>query len=146
MLAGLFVTPAVPAIQQALASAHADGTLAVIGNAKLATALGTGREVIPVGLSARAAKKLPRTIGDLSSVADRSLSAVVGVDLAIDEHWETTLRGWSRVVRDGGLIIIVDRGHPHEASRRALRDLRQPAAQRHAGRAVITCGLVSHLV
>ena len=145
MLAGLFVTPAVTAIKDALTSAKIEGALAVVGNAKLATAIGEAHEVIPVGLSARAAKKLPGAIADLSGVAAGSLAALVGVELATDERWQDTLRDWSRVVRDGGVIIIVDRGHPHEASRRALCGGLSEIEQRNAGRAVITSGLVSHL-
>ncbi|HEX4422389.1 MAG TPA: hypothetical protein VH165_30960 [Kofleriaceae bacterium] len=148
MLDGLFVTPAVTAITEALASASigvGDGTLAVVGNAKLATALGATRSVIPVGLSARAAKKLPRTIADLSGVEPASLAAVIGVDLSTADDWEATLRGWSRVVRDGGVIVLVDRGHPHDASRRALCAGLTEIEQRSAGRAVVTSGLVSHL-
>jgi hypothetical protein len=145
VLAGLFVTPAVTAIKEALASAKIEGALAVVGNAKLATAIGEAHEVIPVALSARAAKKLPKAIADLSGVAAGSLAALVGVEIATDERWQDTLRDWSRVVRDGGVIIIVDRGHPHEASRRALCGGLSEIEQRHAGRAVITSGLVSHL-
>lgn len=145
MLVGLFVTSAVTAIQEALASARAEGPVAVIGNAKLAAAIGAAREVIPVGMSARAAKKLPGAIADLSTVAAGSLAAVIGIELAIDEHWQTTLQGWSRVVRDGGAIVIVDRGHPHEVTRRALCGGLSEIEQRQAGRAVITSGLVSHL-
>ena len=145
MLDGLFVTPAVIAITEALESAKAGGTLAVVGNAKLATALGSAREVIPVALSARAAKKLPTAIADLADLEPASLAAVVGVDLATDDDWEATLRGWARVVRDGGAIVIVDRGHRHEASRRALCGGLSEIEQRQAGRAVITSGLVSHL-
>jgi hypothetical protein len=145
MLDGLFVTPAVTAITEALEAARAGGTLAVIGNAKLATALGSAREVIPVALSARAAKKLPRTIADLTSVEPASLAAVIGVDLAIAPDWEATIRAWARVVRDGGALVFVDRGHPHEASRRALCGGLCEIEQRRAGRSVITSGLVSHL-
>ncbi len=149
MLDGLFVTPAVTAITEALASANADGKLAVVGHAKLATALGASREVIPVALSARAAKKLPTAIADLASVAPASLAAVIGTGLATASDWEATIRGWSRVVRDGGVIVIVDRGGDrglrHEASRRALCSGLSEIEQRHAGRAVITSGLVSHL-
>jgi hypothetical protein len=145
VLAGLFVTPAVTAIKDALTSAKIEGALAVVGNAKLAAAIGAVRDVIPVGLSARAAKKLPRAIADLSSVEPGSLAALIGVEIASDENWQATLRGWSRVVRDGGVIIIVDRGHPHEASRRALCGGLCEIEQRHAGRAVITSGMVSHL-
>ena len=39
MLGGLFVAPAVTAVFEALASARADGKLAVIGHARLASAL-----------------------------------------------------------------------------------------------------------
>jgi len=149
VLDGLFVTPAVTAITEALASAKADGKLAVVGHAKLATALGSTREVIPVALSARAAKKLPTAIADLVTVAPASLAAVIGTGLATASDWEATIRGWSRVVRDGGVIVIVDRGGDrglrHEASRRALCGGLSEIEQRHAGRAVITSGLVSHL-
>ncbi len=148
MLDGLFVTPAVTAITEALASARAEGTLAVVGNARLATALAAGHEVIPVALSARAARKLPRAIADLASVEPASLAAVIAAGatgLATDGDWEATIRGWARVVRDGGAIVFVDRGHPHEASRRALCGGLTEIEQRRAGRAVITSGLVSHL-
>jgi len=107
------------------------------------------REVIPVALSARAAKKLPTAIADLATVAPASLAAVIATGLAIASDWEATIRGWSRVVRDGGVIVIVDRGGDrglrHEASRRALCGGLSEIEQRHAGRAVITSGLVSHL-
>jgi hypothetical protein len=145
VLDGLFVTPAVTAITEALASARAEGTLAVVGNARLATALAAGHEVIPVALSARAARKLPRAIADLASVEPASLAAVIATGLATDGDWEATIRGWARVVRDGGAIVFVDRGHPHEASRRALCGGLTEIEQRRAGRAVITSGLVSHL-
>jgi hypothetical protein len=146
VLEGLFVTPAVTAIVEALASAHAEGKLAVVGNAKLATALAEAkREVVPIGMSQRAAKKLTNALADLSSIEDRSLDAVVGVDVAVDDGWEITLREWTRVVRDGGAIVFVDRGHAPEASRRALCSGLTEIEQRHAGRAVVTSGLVTHL-
>jgi hypothetical protein len=145
VLGALFVTPAATAISEALSSARATGPLAVIGNARLAKVLAGSRDVIPVGLSPRAARKLPKAIADLSGVEPASLAAVIGVDLAIEDDWQATLRGWSRVIRDGGAIIVVDRGHPHEASRRALCGGLSEIVQRHAGRSVITSGLVSHL-
>jgi hypothetical protein len=146
VLDGLFVTPAVTAISEALASARAEGKLAVIGNAKLAAALAEGAlDVVPIGLSARAAKKLTNALADLSSIEDRSLAAVIGVDVAVDDGWEITLREWSRVVRDGGVIVSVDRGHAPEAGRRALCCGLSEIEQRHAGRVVVTSGLVSHL-
>jgi hypothetical protein len=146
VLDGLFVTPAVTAITEALAALHAEGAIAVVGNAKLAVALGAAREVIPVGLSPRGAKKLRGKARELVALEPASLAGVVGVDLATDAHWEDALRGWSRVVRDGGAIVIVDRGHAFEASRRALCGGLTEIEQRRVGRSVITSGVVSHLV
>jgi len=148
MLEGLFVTPAVTAIEEALQSAHVDGRLAVVGNAKLATALarrpgaspGEPARVVAVGLSARAAKKLPGSLDNLASIDAGELGAVIGVD-ATDE----SLRDWTRVVRDGGAIVLVDRGHAPEASRRALCAGLTEIEQRRVGRLVITSGLVTHL-
>jgi hypothetical protein len=148
VLDSLFVTPAVTAVSEALASARTDGKLAVIGNAKLATALADARkgsEVVAIGISARAAKRLTNTLADLSSVEDRSLAGVVGIDIAVDDAWEQTLRGWTRVTRDGGVLVFVDRGHAPEASRRALCAGLTEIQQRHEGRSVITSGLVTHL-
>jgi hypothetical protein len=147
VLDGLFVTPAVIAITEALASARADGVIAVVGNARLATALGASREVIPVGLSLRAARKLRGAVPDLTAIEPASLAAVIGTELAGAgaEGWAATLRGWSRVVRDGGAIVIVERGTPFEASHRALCGGLTEIEQRRAGRSVVTSGLVSHL-
>jgi len=147
VLDGLFVTPAATAIAEALASAAVpkDASIAVVGNARLAAALAADRDVIPIGISARAAKKLPRNLPDTSSLEPGSLAALVGVDVATDDAWADTLRGWVRVVRDGGAIVFVDRGHPQEASRRALCAGLSELEQRRAGRAVITSGLVTHL-
>jgi hypothetical protein len=146
MLDGLFVTPALSAITEALSSARIDdGPLAVIGNAKLAAALAKRGDVLAVGLSPRAAKKMPGALADLSTIADGSLAGVIGVDVATDDVWEATVRAWSRVVRDGGVIVFVDRGHAPEASRRALCAGLTELEQRRAGRAIVTSGLVSHL-
>jgi hypothetical protein len=146
MLEGLFVTPALTAVTEALRSASADtGKLAVVGHAKLATALVDSEfEVVAVGLSARAAKKHPNVVADLSSVDARSLAGVVGVDVATSDAWQATLVEWSRIVRDGGAVVLVDRGHAAEASRRALCAGLTELEQRHVGRLVITSGLVSH--
>jgi hypothetical protein len=146
VLDGLFVTPSVTAIAEALTSARAGNKVAVVGNAKLATALGAGREVIAVGLSSRAAKKLAGALADLSAIDAGSLDAVIGVDVAADDGWELTLRQWRRVVRDGGSIVLVDRGRAPEASRRALCAGLTELEQRHVGRVVVTSGLVTHLV
>lgn len=145
MLDGLFVTPAVTAISEALASAGAAGLLVVVGNAKLAAALKAKHEVVAVGLSPRAAKKANAPLADTSTLEAGSVAAVIGVDVASEDTWETTLRDWTRVVRDGGALVLVDRGNAVEASRRALCAGLSEIEQRHAGRVVVTSGLVSHL-
>ena len=145
MLDGLFVAPAVTAISEALASAKAtEGALIVVGNAKLAAALKETRDVITVGMTARAQKKLGASLENTVSLADRSAAAVIGIDVVDDEAWAITLREWSRVVRDGGAIVIVDRGPADEAARRALCAGLTEIEQRQAGRSVITSGLVTH--
>ncbi|CAN5356015.1 hypothetical protein BH11MYX1_BH11MYX1_17950 [soil metagenome] len=147
MLGALFVAPAAFAVGEALHAARADGTLAVIGHAKLAASLvKQQRDVVAVGVAERAARKLPTALLDLSSIADRSLAAVIGIDIATDDDWQASLRTWTRVVRDGGAIVFVDRGHAPEASRRALCGGLTELEQRRAGRFVVTSGLVSHLV
>ena len=145
MLDGLFVTPAVTAITEALASANSEGTIAVVGNAKLATALAANRTVIPVGLTERAAKKVPGAVPDFSTIDATSLAAVIAADVTGDDAWVENLRTWSRAVHDGGALVFVDRGHAAEASRRALCAGLTELEQRHAGRLVITSGLVTHL-
>ena len=144
MLEGLFVTPAVTEIVEALAAAKAEGKLAVVGHIRLAVALGAGRDVIPVALPPRMASGLPDALPDLSTIEPGSLAAVVGTNIINTSRWQATLASWSRVVRDGGVIVFVDRGRPHEASRRALCSGLCDIEQRHVGRMVITSGLVSH--
>ncbi len=147
MLGALFVAPAAHAVAEALQSAKAEGPLAVVGHAKLAVALvKQKRHVIAIGVGDRAAKKLPGALADFSEIADRSLAAVIGIEVATDEEWQLALCTWTRVVRDGGAIVFVDRGHAPEASRRALCSGLTELEQRRSGRIIVTSGLVSHLV
>jgi len=143
VLDGLFVTPAVTAIEEALASARVTGSLAVIGNAKLAAALAKTLDVIPVAMPKRT--KLAGALADLSTIEPASLGAVIGVDASLDDGWERSLRAWSRAVRDGGAVVLVDRGRSPEVSRRALCAGLAEIEQRRAGRVVVTSGLVTQL-
>ena len=146
MLDGLFLAPAVTAIGEALASAHADGAVGVVGHAALVRAIvssRTGREVVAIDLSARAAKKLAGR--KLADVEPRSLAAVIAVDVTKAEAWQDQLAAWSAIVRDGGAIVLLDRGRAMAASKRALCAGLSKLEQRHAGRAVVTSGLVTHL-
>ena len=147
MLGALFVAPAAHAVVEALHSARAEGTLAVVGHAKLAASLvKQKRDVVAIGVGERAAKKLPGALPDFSQIADRSLAAVIGIDVATDEEWQLVVRTWTRVVRDGGAIVFVDRGHASEASRRALCSGLTELEQRRSSRIIVTSGLVSHFV
>ncbi len=148
MLDGLFVAPAVAAITEALGEIK--GTIAVIGDAKIAQALAAKHTVIAVGISGRAAKKLPQPLAEtavdsVTSIDPASLAAVVGLNVTEEDGWVETLRAWTRTVRDEGTLVLVDKGHAAEASRRALCAGLTELEQRHAGRAVITSGLVTHL-
>ncbi len=147
MLGGLFLTPAVTAISDALASAHIrGGRVAVVGDARLARALvAPGREIVPVGLSARAAKKLAGALRDASSLAPASLAAAIVMDVTADAGWEQTLRAWCGLVCDGGAVVLVDRGRATLATGRALCAGLSELEQRRAGRAVVTSGLVTQL-
>ncbi len=78
-------------------------------------------------------------------LAPGSLDAAVVMDVTVDDAWEATLRAWCRLVRDGGLVVLVDRGHAVDRdATRAVRGLTE-LEQRHAGRAVVTSGLVTQL-
>jgi hypothetical protein len=156
VLDGLFVTPAVTAIEEALASLEDVRRIAVVGHAKLASNLARDpeqRRILPVGMSGRAAAKLAKVAGvepplereQLSTIDAGTLDAVVGVDIVDDAAWQDTLRAWTRVVRDGGAVVLVDRGSPSEASRRALCSGLTEIEQRHVGRVVVTSGLITHL-
>lgn len=120
---GLFVTPVVTAIVEALDAANATGKVAVVDNTKLAHALAEKREVVAVGKH------------EMASLADKSLAAVIGGDVT----------ACTRAVREGGVIVLVDRGNAPEASRRALCAGLMDIEQRHAGRVVVTSGRVTHL-
>ena len=78
-------------------------------------------------------------------MAAGAVAAVIGADLATSEAWAAQLQAWSRIVRDGGVVVLVDRGHAAEASRRALCAGLTEIEQRQDGRTVVTSGLVTHL-
>jgi hypothetical protein len=135
----------VTAIAEALSSSGATGKIAVIGNAKIATALAAKHEIVPVALSARRAKQHPEAVTDVSVLDPRSLGGLVALGIADDDAWHAKLEAWSQVVRDGGAIVLVDRGRAAEVSRRALCGGLTELEQRRAGRVVVTSGLVTHL-
>jgi hypothetical protein len=147
MFDGLFLTPAVAVIGEALASTHAAGPVIVVGDAALARALGGTREVAAVGVRGRAARRLPSVLeGTATAIGapTAGIAAVIGVGAASAADGAAMLREWTRVVRDGGAVVMVDRGDLAAASRRALCAGLCEIEQRRAGRVIITSGLVSH--
>lgn len=143
MLDRLFITPAITAIAELLGSARADGKLAVVGNAKVATAFAKRGEVVAIGLPPRSTAKGSESLPDFTTIAPRSLAAVIGVDPK-----ETSLAEWTPYLRDGGAIIVVDRLSAHTAadvSRRALCAGLTAIEQRRLPRLMVTSGVVTHL-
>jgi hypothetical protein len=142
------VAGAAPAIEAALASIAParEGTIAVIGDARLARALASrGRAVTLTGVDAAATRKLPAGVTVSASLPDRGAAAVIGCGAGERDDWEQVLETWSRSVADGGGLVLVDRAPAMELSRRALCAGLSALEQRGAGRWLVTSGLVSDL-
>jgi hypothetical protein len=140
----LFSAPAAGAVEAALASAGAGGPVAVLGQPRLARALASRRAVITVAPPAVSLRRAP---GPRAYAAERALPVRGGalggvVACAPAAGWDEAIAEWSRAVRDGGAIVIVDRVAAPEAARRALCAGLVDIEQRHAGRTVVTSGRV----
>ena len=148
MVAGLFIGATADAVDRALAGTR--GTVAVVGLPRLARALAErGRRVVAIADAPRALRR-KRVDGAYASGAalpmqDSALAAVVGVGAGSVPAWAELLREWSRVVEEGGAVVMVDRGARPELSRRALCGGLMDLEQRVAGRTVITRGLVAKI-
>jgi hypothetical protein len=119
----------------------------IVGDAGLTRALAVGRDVVAVGVHGRAARRLPAVLDGTAAAIPLeagAVAAVVGIGAATAPAGAAWLAEWSRIVRDGGALIMVDRGDLAAASRRALCAGLCEIEQRTAGRVVITSGLVSH--
>lgn len=142
------VAGAAPAIEAALASIAParDGTIAVIGDARLARALASRGRAVALhlgGVAATSVKKLPANVTITESLPDRGAAAVIACGAGERDDWEQVLETWSRAVTDGGALVLVDRGPAIELSRRALCAGLTALEQRVSGRWLITSGLVS---
>ncbi len=148
MLDGLFLGPAVDAVAEALRSAPA-GTIAVVDQPDLARKLAERHlPVIAIDgdkrpLKKRKAPAAARARGDVLPVGDRALGALVGWGAGTRADWGEVLVEWSRAVKDGGVIVMVDRAPSTELSRRALCGGLAELQQRPAGRLVVTSGMVT---
>jgi SAM-dependent methyltransferase len=120
-------------------------SIAVIDAPPLARLLAEGgRQVVPV---ARTDRPLRRWRGAAMRATLAALPLADGaLDAAIAAGGDgEALRELARVVRDGGLVVLVDTADAEETARRILcAGLRDPE-QRDAGRFVITSGVVRRL-
>jgi hypothetical protein len=145
MLDGLFLASTVSAVRAALASAGADGKIVVVGDVKLGKAL-LGEGIAAIVVAAKPPRGVPDAVTgtiDQLPLEAGAASAVVGVG-AVDHA--TALAEWCRVVRDGGAVVLVDRGDAVAATRLALCAGLTEIEQRAAGRVTVTSGLVTTLV
>lgn len=152
MIDAIFIGSTTSAVTEALQSAGLwDGVVAVLGTPRLGRALGErGYEIVQVvdrprtrprsSAITRQVQALPASL----PLADGELAGLVAGD-ANGGDWDTLLAEWSRVVRDGGVIVIVDRAPPAEIARRALCSGLTEIEQRRAGRKVVTSGCVAKL-
>ena len=138
----------IAAIEAALESAQA-GTAAVlvVGDPQLARALSrTGRAVATV-VTGRAARKAPGPIDDLpaprSQAALVGVGAGVGIGIVAPSAASSRIAAWAGVVRDGGVVILIDRDAAEDATRLALCGGLSELEQRAVGRTLITSGLVT---
>jgi hypothetical protein len=75
-----------------------------------------------------------------TGLEERGFAAVVAGGLARADDWQWRMNAWCRAVVPGGLIVMVDRGHATELSRRALCGGLTAVEQRTAGRMLVTSG------
>jgi hypothetical protein len=145
MLDSLFLASTVSAVRAALGSAGVDGRVLVVGDAKLGKALGAeGVDVVVVagGKPPKGVAAIDGGTVDRIPVDSRDAAAVVGVGATARGDCAAVLAEWSRVVRDGGAVVMVDRGAATDATRRALCAGLAEIEQRVAGRVIVTSGLV----
>jgi SAM-dependent methyltransferase len=147
----IFIGSTTSAVTEALRSAGVrSGAVAVIGPPRLGRALGErGYEIVQV-----VGRPRPRPRGNAIArqvqappaslpLADGELAALVADGAGRGDDWQTLLAEWSRVVRDGGVLVLVDRAPPAEMARRALCSGLTEIEQRRAGRKIVTSGCVA---
>ncbi|MFH0902237.1 MAG: hypothetical protein V2A73_16515 [Pseudomonadota bacterium] len=135
-------------VKQALAIGNAltgDGVIVVVDHIPLARILeADGRRVVSVGARSSSTRQLRRSaiVCPYSlPLRDGASSALVGN--VADGTTDAFLAEWTRVIRDGGAIVLVGRTAPEEAARLALCAGLIALEQRACGRATfVTSGLV----
>jgi hypothetical protein len=105
------------------------GVVAVVGGAPLAKLLAKSRQVISV---------VPG--GELPA-GDGGLAGIVGLRGAS----EARLAVWSQAVRDGGVLVLLERAPPEAMTKLALCAGLVDVEQRVAGRWIVTSGRVKRI-
>ena len=147
MLGALFLDKTADAVLAALDQAGAAGPVAVIDHARLGGLLVTrGRPVLQLASRPRSLRRAggDRVYASAAALPLKAgaLGALVATGLGDLDDWEPRLAEWSRAVRDGGVLVLVDRGPAAELSRRALCGGLAQVRQRAAGRSIVTSGAV----
>lgn len=150
MFGSLFIASTVAAIHEALTASAIDGVVVVVCQPRIGAGLRQrGVSVVQVSERVRGLRRLDglRVCAAEHQLpfASASVAAVVGFGVGESAGSEDRLTEWQRVVRDGGAIVLVDRGSPSDHTRRALCAGLCEIEQRHAGRTVVTNGLVTKL-
>jgi len=144
---GLFQTQTAASVGFALDAADTRGLICVINAPRIGNYLAErSREVLQVSSKLRSLRRArgQRMYGDgfRLPIADGAVDAIVSIGLATDADWQARLAEQTRVVRDGGLVVFVDRCDSHEPTRLALCSGLVEIEQRHAGRTLVTSGTV----
>jgi len=131
MLGSLFLEKTADAVVAALDAGDAGGPVAVIDLVRLGRLLaGRGRAVVQVAARPRSLRRAEgarvHAAATALPIAEGSLGALVVSGVGDVDDWEQRMAGWIQAVRDGGLLVFVDRGPAAELSRRALCGGRRP--------------------
>ncbi len=139
------------AVGEALDAAGAAGLIAVLEASPLARMLADkGRSVLPLARSDRGLKRWEgaavRAARNALPLGDGALAALVATGGRTREgDWAALYDEWSRAVREGGLVIVVDSTPPEDQTRRALCAGLVELEQRPAGSLTVTSGRVRKL-
>lgn len=151
VLASLFKTQTIAAIAEVLAAAGVDdGAVVVVANPRVAAGLAEhGVRVVQVAPKPRSLRRARGTrvygLAHALPLADRVVTAVVGFGSVNSDAQSTLVSEWSRVIGEGGTLVLVDRVAAGKSSAAALCGGLAEIRQRTSGRDVITSGVVVHL-
>ena len=154
LMVSLFsIAAAAAALDGALAAADTKGPILVLNQPRIARALiQRGRDVLLAEERARSRRRgRPAFACDERALplAPGAAAGVVGCGLGARGDWRERLVEWTRVVASGGAIALVDQGagrpRASELTRLLLCCGVSEIEQRHAGRTLVTSGLVTHL-